>query len=64
MRPVCSLTSHTARPSGRTPLHVIDAARYGANIATIPYKIILQMAIHPLTDAGIEKFMHDWENRK
>ena len=48
----------------RNPLHVIDAARYGANIATIPYKIILQMAIHPLTDAGIEKFMHDWENRK
>ncbi|MBE6570773.1 MAG: fructose-6-phosphate aldolase [Ruminococcaceae bacterium] len=48
----------------RNPLHVIDAARYGANIATIPYKIILQMAIHPLTDAGIEKFMHDWENKK
>ena len=48
----------------RNPLHVIDAARYGANIATIPYKIILQMAIHPLTVAGIEKFMHDWENRK
>ena len=48
----------------RNPLHVIDAARYGANNATIPYKIILQMAIHPLTDAGIEKFMHDWENRK
>ncbi len=48
----------------RNPLHVIDAARYGANIATIPYKIILQMAMHPLTDAGIEKFMHDWENQK
>jgi len=48
----------------RNPLHVIDAARYGANIATIPYKIILQMAIHPLTDAGIEKFLLDWENKK
>ena len=48
----------------RNPLHVIDAACAGANIATIPYKIILQMINHPLTDAGIEKFMQDWENRK
>ncbi len=48
----------------RNPLHVIDAARAGADIATIPYKIILQMINHPLTDAGIEKFMHDWENKK
>lgn len=48
----------------RNPLHVIDAARAGADIATIPYKIILQMINHPLTDAGIEKFMHDWENQK
>lgn len=48
----------------RNPLHVIDAACTGANIATIPYKIILQMINHPLTDAGIEKFMHDWENKK
>lgn len=48
----------------RNPLHVIDAALQGANIATIPYKIILQMASHPLTDAGIEKFMQDWEKQK
>ena len=48
----------------RNPLHVIDAARAGANIATIPYKIILQMINHPLTDAGIEKFMSDWQNKK
>ena len=48
----------------RNPIHVIDAARAGANIATIPYKIIMQMAKHPLTDSGIEKFMHDWENKK
>ena len=48
----------------RNPIHVIDAARAGANIATIPYKIIIQMAKHPLTDSGIEKFMHDWENKK
>ena len=48
----------------RSQMHVIDAARAGANIATIPYKVILQMAKHPLTDAGIERFMHDWENQK
>lgn len=48
----------------RSQMHVIDAARAGANIATIPYKVILQMAKHPLTDAGIERFMQDWENQK
>lgn len=47
----------------RNQIHVIDAARAGAHIATIPYKVILQMAKHPLTDAGIEKFMKDWDNR-
>lgn len=46
--------------SVRSPLHVTEAARSGAHIATIPYKIILQMIKHPLTDAGIEKFMKDW----
>ncbi|MBQ8525403.1 MAG: fructose-6-phosphate aldolase [Clostridia bacterium] len=45
----------------RHPLHVIDAAKMGAHIATIPYKIIMQMIKHPLTDAGIEKFLKDWE---
>lgn len=48
----------------RNQIHVIDAARAGADIATIPYKVILQMAKHPLTDAGIERFMQDWENQK
>lgn len=47
----------------RNPLHVIDAACAGANIATIPYKIILQMINHPLTSAGIEKFMQDWDSK-
>lgn len=45
--------------SVRSQMHVIDAARAGAHIATIPYKVILQMAKHPLTDAGIEKFLKD-----
>ena len=44
--------------------HVTEAAKAGAHIATIPYTVILQMANHPLTDAGIEKFLNDWESVK
>ena len=44
----------------RNPIHVIEAAKLGADIATVPYNIILQMIKHPLTDAGIEKFLKDW----
>lgn len=46
----------------RSSVHVIEAARLGADIATVPYKVILQMTKHPLTDAGIEKFLKDWES--
>jgi transaldolase len=45
----------------RNPLHVIDAARMGADIATIPYSVITQLIKHPLTDIGLEKFLKDWE---
>ena len=45
----------------RNPLHVIDAARAGCDIATIPYNVLIQMAKHPLTDIGIEKFKADYE---
>jgi len=44
------------------PLHVLEAARMGAHIATIPYAVISQLAKHPLTDAGLTKFLKDWEN--
>ncbi len=44
----------------RNPIHVLDAALIGADIATIPYKVIAQLAHHPLTDQGLEKFMADW----
>ena len=44
------------------PLHVIDAARAGCHIATIPYNVLIQMAKHPLTDIGIERFLKDWES--
>ena len=42
--------------SVRNPIHVIDCAKAGADIATVPYKVIEQMTKHPLTDQGIEKF--------
>jgi transaldolase len=45
----------------RNPIHVVEAARLGAHIATIPYNVIVQMSKHPLTDAGIERFLKDWE---
>lgn len=45
----------------RNPLHVVDAAMMGADVATIPYKVLLQLASHPLTDIGIKKFMEDWQ---
>ena len=48
----------------RNPIHVIDAARIGAHIATVPYSVIVQMTRHPLTDAGIERFLADWESVK
>jgi len=47
--------------SVRNPLHVLEAAEAGADISTIPYKVLMQMVKHPLTDIGIEKFMADWE---
>jgi transaldolase len=47
--------------SVRNPLHVVEAARMGAHIATIPYSVIIQLIKHPLTDIGIERFLQDWE---
>lgn len=45
----------------RNPLHVLDAAKMGADIATIPFKVIEQLAKHPLTDVGIRNFLSDWQ---
>ena len=47
--------------SVRNPLHVVEAAVMGADIATIPFKVIEQLIKHPLTDLGIKKFLEDWE---
>ncbi|MBI5587871.1 MAG: fructose-6-phosphate aldolase [Deltaproteobacteria bacterium] len=45
----------------RSPIHVLDSAAMGAHVATIPFKVLEQLSKHPLTDAGIKKFLEDWE---
>lgn len=48
--------------SVRNPMHVVDAALYGADIATIPFGVLEQLLKHPLTDIGIDRFLKDWAN--
>ncbi len=50
--------------SVRNPLHVLNAGLIGADICTIPFSVMTQLAKHPLTDIGIEKFLADWEKTK
>ena len=50
--------------STRNPIHIIEAAKAGADIATVPFHVIEQMLKHPLTDAGIARFLADWETVK
>jgi len=50
--------------SVRHPLHVIDAALAGADIATVPFKVLEQCLRHPLTDSGIDRFLKDWQKAK
>ncbi len=47
--------------SVRNPIHVLEAARLGADVATIPFAVIGQLANHPLTEIGLKKFLADWE---
>ncbi len=47
--------------SVRHPIHVLEAAKLGADVATIPYSVVEQLARHPLTDVGLKKFLADWE---
>jgi len=44
----------------RHPIHIVEAARMGAHVATIPFKVIEQLIKHPLTDRGLEQFLADW----
>lgn len=50
--------------SVRNPVHVVEAAKMGADIATLPAKVLEQLMKHPLTDIGLEKFLADWNRRK
>jgi len=58
------LESEIIAASIRHPLHVIDAAKAGADIATVPMKVLRAMVSHPLTDRGIEMFLADWKKVK
>lgn len=57
---VAGITTEIIAASVRNPIHVIDCAKAGADIATVPYKVLMQMMKHPLTDQGIEKFKKDY----
>lgn len=57
---IYNFSTRVIAASIRHPLHVLAAARAGAHIATVPYKVLMQMLHHPQTDAGIEKFLADW----
>lgn len=48
--------------SVRNPIHVLDAAKIGADIATVPYATLMALVKHPLTDIGIQRFLKDWES--
>lgn len=45
----------------RNPLHLVEAARLGADVCTVPFQVIMNLTKHPLTDKGLEKFLADWE---
>jgi len=55
------LKSEIISASVRHPMHVVEVAKAGSHIATIPYKVIAQMINHPLTTSGIAQFLKDWE---
>ncbi len=61
---VYGIESEIIAASIRTSVHVTECAKVGADIATVPYKVIEQMVKHPLTDIGIARFLKDWESVK
>ncbi len=56
-----SFTTQVLAASLRHPLHVVDSAKAGAHVATMPFKVIEQLIKHPLTDKGLAQFLKDWE---
>lgn len=59
-----SFSTEVLVASIRNPLHLVDAAQMGADVATMPFNVIDQLVKHPLTDIGLEKFLADWEKVK
>lgn len=59
-----AFTTQILVASVRHPIHVIQAAKMGAHIATMPHKVLEQLLKHPLTDIGLEKFLADWQKRR
>ncbi len=59
-----SFKTQVLAASLRHPLHVVDAAKAGADVATMPYKVFAQLLNHPLTDKGQAQFLKDWEKAK
>lgn len=59
-----SFKTQVLAASLRHPLHVVDAAKAGADVATMPFKVFEQLVKHPLTDRGLEQFLKDWEKLK
>jgi len=58
---VQGLKTQVLAASIRNPLHVIDAAKAGAHVATMPFSVLQQLIKHPLTDIGLKKFLEDWQ---
>ena len=57
-------TTQILAASIRHPMHVVDSALAGADVGTMPYKVMLQLYEHPLTDIGLKKFLADWDKLK
>ena len=66
IRDICQIyrnygyTTQVLAASIRNPLHVVDAAKAGAHVATMPFSVLEMLMKHPLTDAGLKKFLDDW----
>ena len=57
-------TTEILAASIRPPIHVVEAARMGADVATMPLKVLDQLIKHPLTDKGLDQFLADWRKRE
>lgn len=67
VRDICAIyrtygfTTQVLAASIRSPLHVLEAAKAGAHVATMPFTVLQQLIKHPLTDIGLQKFLDDWK---